>query len=258
MRLSTFVVLGLVASLALAACAAPATPLTLDNTSWILVELNGQPVLTDPLATLTFKDGQLGGSDSCNRYGGTYTLEGNKFSVGKDLVSTMMACPDEIMQQASNYTAALLAATQANLQGGQLVLQDEAGKTLAVFDLQKQDLAGTNWLVTGFNNGNEAVVSPILGTELSLRFDAEGKLNGNAGCNSYFGSYETTGAAITISELGRTEMYCLDPENPGDVMDQEDQFLAALASAATFRLEGNSLELRTAGDQIALHLVKAP
>jgi heat shock protein HslJ len=48
---------------------------------------------------------------------------------------------------------------------------------------------------------------------------------------------------------------CADPQG---IMDQEAQFLAALQSAATFQINGNSLEIRTAGGQIAIMANQAP
>ena len=50
-------------------------------------------------------------------------------------------------------------------------------------------------------------------------------------------------------------MFCTEPEG---VMDQEAEFLGALQSAATFRITGNMLELRTAGDQIAVIAQRMP
>jgi len=230
------------------------TPTSLEGSSWILVEINRQPVLADPLVTLSFKDGQLGGTDGCNHYGGSYTAQGSQLTIGKDIFSTMMACEEGIMQQASDYFSALTSAVKYEINGDKLSLLDENGAALAVFSAQSQDLAGTNWIVTGFNNGHQGVVSPILDTELTLVFDSEGKLSGRV-CNSYFGAYETGKGTIKISELGQTEMYCVEPEG---IMEQESQFLQALATAATYRVDGNRLEMRTAGDEIAVSLTKAP
>lgn len=230
------------------------TPTSLEGSSWILVEINGQPVLADPLVTLSFKDGQLGGTDGCNHYGGSYTAQGSQLTIGKDIFSTMMACEEDIMQQASAYITALTNALQYKISGKSLKLIDGNGAVLAVFNAQSQDLAGTSWIVTGFNNGAEAVVSPLLDTEIILSFDADGKLNGKA-CNGFFGSYETAGGTLNISQMGRTEMFCVEPQG---IMEQEDQFLAALASAATYQVDSNHLEMRTAGDEIAVSLTKAP
>jgi heat shock protein HslJ len=237
----------------LSACGKQSSP-SLEGSSWILSELNGQTVLDDPLVTLSFTNGQLNGSDGCNRYGGSYTVQGSQITVDKDIFSTLMACEEGIMQQASAFLNALTSAVQYEIKDDQLSLLAETGTVLAVFTAQSQDLAGSSWIVTGFNNGAEAVVSPLLDTEITLTFDADGKLSGKA-CNSFFGSYETASGTLNISQMGRTEMFCVEPEG---IMQQEDQVLAALASAATYRVDGNSLEIRTAGDAIAVSLIKAP
>ena len=45
---------------------------------------------------------------------------------------------------------------------------------------------------------------------------------------------------FSISDVASTEMWCSDPEG---VMDQEQAFLAALASVASYRLAGERVEL---------------
>ena len=40
-------------------------------------------------------------------------------------------------------------------------------------------------------------------------------------------------------------------EDPAGIMDQEQQYLAALQTAATYQIEGNVLELRTADGALA-------
>ena len=49
-------------------------------------------------------------------------------------------------------------------------------------------LNGTAWQVTGFNNGNNAVISPLAGTNLTARF-ASTALSGQGGCNDFSGGY---------------------------------------------------------------------
>jgi heat shock protein HslJ len=46
-------------------------------------------------------------------------------------------------------------------------------------------------------------------------------------------------------------MMCSEPEG---VMDQEFQFMEALQSAATYKIEGDVLELRTADGALAANL----
>ena len=54
------------------------------------------------------------------------------------------------------------------------------------------------WQALAINNGKEAVVSVQGGTTVTAIFGADGKLSGNAGCNTYNGTYTTDGDKITI------------------------------------------------------------
>jgi len=104
-------------------------------------------------------------------------------------------------------------------------------------------LEGTHWVLVTLEGE-----PPLTGTTLSAKFSAD-EISGSTGCNHYVGAYALTGSDITIKDVARTEMYCADPEG---VMDQEDAFLAALASAASYRLAGARLEIRDATDSIVL------
>jgi heat shock protein HslJ len=113
---------------------------------------------------------------------------------------------------------------------------------------QSSDLAGTSWEVTGYNNGKQAVVSVTLGTTLTAEFGAGGTLSGNAGCNDYTASYKTEGKKISIGPAATTRKMCAEPPN---IMEQEMQYLQALSTAATYRIDGSNMELRTADGALA-------
>jgi heat shock protein HslJ/uncharacterized lipoprotein YbaY len=106
-----------------------------------------------------------------------------------------------------------------------------------------QELAGSSWEVVSYNNGREAVVSVIIGTEITANFGEDGQLTGNAGCNNYFGPYEVDGENISMGPFGTTRMACQEPEG---VMEQESEYLAALETAATYKIEGLTMNMRTA------------
>jgi heat shock protein HslJ len=95
-------------------------------------------------------------------------------------------------------------------------------------------LDGTQWVLVTL--GGEAMVPD---TAPSAEFSAD-QISGSAGCNSYFGTYEVSGGELSMSDLANTEMWCMEPEG---VMDQEQAFLAALASVASYRLADERLEL---------------
>ena len=225
---------------------------TLAGTSWIMASLNGALPAPDTTITLQFgTDGTAGGSDGCNRYMTTFTEDGENLAFGQ-IAGTMMACAEPAMTQAGAYQQALAGVTRFSQSSRQLVLF--AGDEIVLtFVADVQALEGTAWTVTSFNNGQEAVVSLLAETEISLDFE-KADVSGSAGCNNYFGGYTVEGSNITITQLGSTMRFCEAPEG---VMQQEAQYLAALQSASTFRIEGNELWLRTAEDAIAVIATKA-
>lgn len=249
-------VLAITMTLLTAACvpAAQAGP-TLDGTSWLLATLDGQPHLAGVPVTLNFDAGRVSGTDGCNRYSGSYTGSGGRLSVGKDIISTKMACPGPVMQQAQVFVAALTGAAAYRGDGQQLTLLDAAGKVLATFTVQSASLAGTSWIATGYNNGKGGVVSPIAGTSLTLAFSADGTVSGKAGCNAYGGKYEVSGKTMKFGALAATLMAC---PSPSGVMEQESLFLKALSTVVTYRIEANQLQLRTADGAVAVTFAKAP
>jgi heat shock protein HslJ len=100
-------------------------------------------------------------------------------------------------------------------------------------------LDGTNWNVTGVYIGN-AVASPLSGTAITLRFSGQ-QVNGNAGCNTFNGSYSVSGNNIWFSDIGTGMSLC---DSPAGVMQQESDFVSALRASTTFQLDGNRLTLR--------------
>jgi heat shock protein HslJ len=255
---ASFVVIAIVTlgSLALAACvpaAAPTVPIA--NTAWILSTLNGKPVLANTTVTLAFETEKMGGSDGCNRYGGTYLVNSDKLKFDKNIVKTLMGCQQDILKQGDEFTTALTQTAAFRNDGQTLTLLDGFGKTLATFTAQSTKLGGTSWIVTGYNNGKQAVVSVLNGTQLTADFSEDGKLSGSAGCNRFTGGYEVTGSALKVGQLGVTRMFCGEPAGR---MEQETQFLAALQGATTFRMEGSKLELRNADGALLVSAQRAP
>jgi heat shock protein HslJ len=265
------VLAALFAMLALAACA-PIRPLpggatapldagmgapadnSLAGTAWMLTELAGQPPLADVTVTLHFEaDGSAGGSDGCNSYFISYTVDDAAITFGVG-GSTMMACAEPIMTQAAAYQAALASAATFAAADGVLTLLDADGAAVAVFAAQSSDLAGSAWNVVNYNNGKEAVVGLLADTTLTVAFGDDGSISGSAGCNNFRGGYTVDGATIAIGPLATTRMMCPTPEG---VMEQEAAFIAALESAATYRIDGDRLDLRTADDALAAVMVRA-
>jgi heat shock protein HslJ len=152
------------------------------------------------------------------------------------------------------YLTALQAATGFEITGPSLAIKGPSGETLAVFNGQDTGLADTSWFVTGYNNGSEAVVSVLPGTEITATFDEDGQVTGSAGCNNYFAPYETDGDMIEIGPMGATKSKCQEPEG---VMEQESRYLAALETADIYSMSGNRMELRTTEGSLAASFQRA-
>lgn len=73
-----------------------------------------------------------------------------------------------------------------------------------------------------------------------IQFNPEAKsVNGHAGCNRFFGSYEEPKAGqLSFSGMGATKMACPDNE-----MELEDMFLSNLNKVNAYKIDGNKLEL---------------
>ena len=77
------------------------------------------------------------------------------------MAGTMMACAEPAMTQASQYQEALAKVTSFTMSARQLVLF--AGDDIVLtYIADVQALEGTAWDVVSYNNGREAVVSPLL------------------------------------------------------------------------------------------------
>ncbi len=217
----------------------------LAGTGWLLATLGGQPALADTPVTADFgSDSILSGTSGCNSYSTTFGTDGNKMIVDPIIAATMMACPDPIMQQEMAYLTALQAAATYQMSGDSLALMDAGGAELMTFTAKTPvELVGSSWQVTNYNNGNNGVTTLIIGTEMTATFGEDGQVTGSAGCNNYFAGYETDGNSISIGMPGATMMMCAEPEG---IAEQEMQYLAALQTAATYSIDLNRMEMRTA------------
>ena len=205
MTILSFIFIGV---LLISACAPPVLDspargdADLANTNWTLATLNGSQPVPDTTITINFdNEGRVSGSDGCNNYSGTYEVDGSTIAFGQ-MASTMMACPDSSMEQANAYLGALSETATFAVKKDELTLSDADGNAVATFMATSNDLSGTSWQVISYNNGNQAVVSVTLDTELTAQFGEDGQLQGNAGCNDYFGPYETDGNAVSMGPFG--------------------------------------------------------
>lgn len=222
---------------------------TFTRTIWSAIQIGESQPLPNTSITIQFQtDDTFSGSDGCNTFSGRYTTDNQALQIDPAMLSTKKACEDNVMTQADTFTQLLLTTNSFTLGDGILVLNQNNTAGLQ-FTGQTNSLAKTSWEITGYNNGNQAVVSPLLDSTLTLTFGDDGTISGNAGCNSFSGQYSLSSSTLSISPLAVTARECIEPDG---IMQQEQAFLQALQSANTWQLMGDQLSLRTADDALAI------
>jgi putative lipoprotein len=92
-------------------------------------------------------------------------------------------------------------------------------------------LWGSTWVLEDI--GGSGVID---GARATLEFPEVGKVAGRGSCNRFFGSVRISGDSMTFGPLGSTRMACAEA-----VMNQETRYLAALAGAERYSIEGSVL-----------------
>ena len=108
-------------------------------------------------------------------------------------------------------------------------------------------LEDTAWVLQSYGEPVD-LKDIIIDTEITAEFvSSEGTVEGSAGCNSYSGIYTVEDNQLSIpGPIAATEMYCEEPEG---VMDQEQEYLAALQLAESYEIDGDELRIHC-GDQV--------
>ena len=109
-------------------------------------------------------------------------------------------------------------------------------------------LPGSVWKVITF-----AGQTPLADHPITFEFDNEGNIAGDGSCNRFGGACQIEGDKIEVGPLRSTRRAC-EPE----VMQQEHKFLALLAAATTWSLDGDNLVLTTPDGEIRAGRRPAP
>jgi len=121
-------------------------------------------------------------------------------------------------------------------------------------EMARQNLPGGGAAITGKNWRPVIVGDTGMPADHSMfiHFAVDGSINGNGGCNNFFGTLTTTDEGISMGEIGSTRMMC-----PPEIMDLETEFLRALQSTGQFELAGDTLKLLDSSGSVLLELVTA-
>lgn len=220
----------------------------LEGVDWILRTYRSGDTLVEledraGPARLRFEGGRVSGSAGCNRLMGAYTLAGSAIHFEPSMAATMMACPEPLMAQEQAVHVALGSVASHRLDAGRLELLDvDGGLLLGFAALEPLSLAGPVWQLLAYNNGKQAVVSALAGTQLTLELREDGTLGGYDGCNRYMSGYTLAGDTLTIGPIATTRMAC---RGPAGAAEQAAAYAAALGTVTGFRIEGEALTLLT-------------
>lgn len=95
-------------------------------------------------------------------------------------------------------------------------------------------LENTRWILKSLNGSKITQGTK----EVYIEFkSAENRVNGNGGCNNYFGSYTKNGSSLKIGPVARTEMFCEGK------MDVENALVTGLEKTIKYKVRLNTLEL---------------
>ena len=100
-------------------------------------------------------------------------------------------------------------------------------------------LDGSSWSLRSYQDNTGETVNVLPRSTTTALFQAD-QVTGIAGCNNYNASYEVTRNKLSFGPVATTRKVC---STPLGIMRQENAFLAALDSTASYKLSRNSLEL---------------
>ncbi len=256
MRARALVSIASIALVIVAACSASGgTGGTLEGTTWLLKSYdNGTSMVDVPQGVYPdaiFASGKVTGILVCNSYTASYTQSGSSLAIS-GMATTTMACADTSPGVEQQMAAAMQKAATYTAGKESLKVYDSSGKNILVYQAAPADpLTGTTWTATEVNNGKGAVASVAAGTTITASFGSDGQVTGSGGCNEYSATFTAADGTIVVGPVGATRKMC-DPT----VSEQETAYFTALDAAATYTVQGNTLELRDAGGAIQVSYTK--
>lgn len=123
------------------------------------------PAVPETTVTLLFnQDGTMGGAGGCNGYGGNYSVTGDSIRF-TEVISTMMACEEDVMAQESALLIGFEAATSYQISGDMLAIV-YGGSNALIFSSgevpapEAVDAGESAWTLT--------ITSPVEGAVIDL------------------------------------------------------------------------------------------
>ena len=231
------------------------------DTVWVLTAYGDPNNLTPSEAgvvtTAIFSvDGALNGNTGCNNYAASYQIQENQITIGLPAMN-LMAC-EKGMEQEQAFLQLFEAAQGYRLAVNALEITSADGTKVMHFTADHLQLENVRWLLTSIDG--EALPEGVSANVLFTPADSptaqgdENTINGNAGCNTFFGSYTMAGETLEApGPFGLTQMMCDDK-----AMQVEQTFLAGLESAQSYQITLNQLSITTPTGSLLLYADRLP
>ncbi len=120
-----------------------------------------------------------------------------------------------------------------------LVLGTAFALILSACSQESASLDGTSWALRSYQDDTGETVNIMPNSTISAHFQAD-TVTGIAGCNNYNASYQVNRNKLTFGTAATTRKLCNSPQG---IMQQENAFLSALNSTASYKLRSSSLEM---------------
>ena len=241
----------------------PTTSLTGTTWEWVsVIDPMGQTASADPTRyTILFnEDGTANITADCNVVVAQYTTDGSTLMITPG-PSTLVAC--EPGSQDQLFLSSLSSAASYTVEDGELFIEMDAEAGTVLFRAAgtaagaegtglapAPALVGTTWQwsESAMANTVTAISDP---TRYAITFNEDGTLGITADCNSVGGSYVAgEDGTLTLTLGASTLMAC--PED-----SQATEFLAGLATAATYSFDGADLVIGQAAEAGSLRFQSA-
>ncbi|MGD2078547.1 MAG: META domain-containing protein [Chloroflexota bacterium] len=114
-------------------------------------------------------------------------------------------------------------------------------------------LTANRWVLQSYSSPQTGYRTPIPGTQITARFEPNGDLSGNGGCNTYSGGFTAFDRVLRVSNLAQTGALCGDPQGADQ---QEATYISLLQQAARFQVTAGQLSVfDSAGNRILTYIV---
>jgi heat shock protein HslJ len=216
------------------------TPDDLDGTTYVSSSVEGHDLAEGTHLRLEFADGRMSANAGCNTMSGELAVRAGRLSWTGAPATTMMGCPQELMDQDQWLSRLLVDGVDATLDGRTLTLSD-GDVTIRLEPKAPADassLFGRTWTVTDLTTPHSAAAIPEGVRTPTLQVAEDGSVVLDTGCNRGHTQATADGDVLTFAPVALTKMAC-----PGPATQVEHSVLQALEGRVTVSIHGDTATL---------------